>query len=256
MRSHDNSKFYLIATDLKLYGNGNWTRAQTAGSQSIMIWESSDLINWSEQRMVKVAPEGAGCVWAPEAVYNDKKGEYVVFWSSTHGNDKLHKVYYTTTKDFLKFGETKLWMELKNENGKVISVIDTSVIKVGNIYYRFKKNESFEAHKKGMPSSGKYIIMEKSIDLFGNWEEINSEMSQIKFVEGAAIFKLNDENKWYLFLDNFAGDGYFPLVSTDLSTGAFTELNYDQYSLPSIMRHGSIIRLTEDEYQVVVNKYA
>ena len=257
MRSHDNSKFYLIGTDQKINGNSDWYRAQTTGSQSIMIWESSDLINWSEQRMVKVAPEGAGCVWAPEAIYNDKTNEYIVFWSSTiPGMDYIHRVYYTTTKDFVNFGETKLWMELKNERGKVISVIDASVIKVGNTYYRFKKNEASEAHKEGMPSTGKYIIMEKSKDLFGDWKEINSAMNAIKWVEGPTIFKMNDENKWCLFLDKFMGKGYFPLVSTNLASGVFMKVSKDDYSLPSIMRHGSVIHLTDKEYKAVVNRYS
>ena len=257
MRSHDDSKFYVIATDLKIYGDWDWGRAQTTGSQSIMIWESSDLINWSEQRMVKVAPEGAGCTWAPEATYNDKTGEYVVFWSSKiPSGDNTHRVYYTTTKDFVSFGETKVWMELKNKSGNVISVIDATVIKVGDTYYRFKKNEATEAHKEGMPSSGKYIIMEKSNDLFGDWEEIDSEMSQIQWVEGPTSFKMNDEEKWCLFLDNFGGKGYFPLVSTDLSSGVFTQLSTDEYSLPSVMRHGSVINLTEEEYKAIVNKYS
>ena len=257
MRSHDDSKFYLIATDLKIYGNNDWYRAQTKGSQSIMVWESSDLINWSEQRMAHVAIEGAGCAWAPEAIYNDKTGEYVVFWSSTTPKDyNIHRVYYTLTKDFVNFGETKLWIEMKNQDGKVIGSIDTSVIKVGQTYYRFKKSEAPEPHKKGMPANGKYIVMEKSNDLFGDWEEIDSEMSQIINVEGAEIFKLNGEEKWCLFLDHFTGNGYFPLTSTNLDSGVFKKLKNYEYSLPSIMRHGSIISLTKEEYETVVKRYS
>ena len=48
MRSADGEKFYVIATDLKINGNGNWSAAQTTGSKSIMVWESSDLVHWSE----------------------------------------------------------------------------------------------------------------------------------------------------------------------------------------------------------------
>lgn len=39
MRSADGDHFFVIATDLKIYGNGNWTAAQTTGSKSIMVWE-------------------------------------------------------------------------------------------------------------------------------------------------------------------------------------------------------------------------
>ncbi|MCV9888717.1 glycoside hydrolase family 43 protein [Metabacillus halosaccharovorans] len=82
IRSPEGDKFYLIATDLKVNGDWNWDRAQRSGSRSIMVWESTDLINWSEQRMVEVAPPEAGNTWAPEIFYDDTTGEYVVFWAS------------------------------------------------------------------------------------------------------------------------------------------------------------------------------
>lgn len=262
MRSADGSKFYVIATDLKIYGNGNWTAAQTTGSKSIMVWESNDLIHWSDQRMCQVAPQGAGCTWAPEAIYNEETGEYIVFWSSkipssqnVANNDNTHRVYYCTTKDFVRFSDTKVWMELKNQSGRTISVIDATAIKVGDTYYRFKKNEATEAHKAGMPSSGKYIIMEKSNSLLGQWTEINSDMSQISGVEGPTCFKMNDEDKWCLFLDDFGEKGYYPLITSDLSSGKFTQLSSNQYSLPSVMRHGSVINLTEAEYYGLLAQY-
>lgn len=262
MRSAEGDKFFVIATDLKIYGNGNWTAAQTSGSKSIMVWESEDLVNWSEQRMCRVAPEGAGCTWAPEAFYDDESGNYIVFWSSkipnsqnVQNNDNTHRVYYATTKDFRTFSEAKVWIELKNANGRVISAIDATAIKVGDTYYRFKKNEATEAHKQGLPSSGKYIIMEKSKSLLGEWTEIATDMSRISGVEGPTCFKFNNEDKWCLFLDDFGGKGYYPLVSTDLSSGQFTQLASGEYSLPSVMRHGSVINITEEEYYGLLAKY-
>ncbi|MBQ5425816.1 MAG: hypothetical protein IIU31_01445, partial [Pseudobutyrivibrio sp.] len=64
MRSHEGDKFYMIATDLSIGRNGDWGRAQNAGSQAIMVWESTDLINWSKQRMVTITDSiDAGCTW-------------------------------------------------------------------------------------------------------------------------------------------------------------------------------------------------
>ena len=67
MRSEDGEKFYLIATDLCINKDGDWWKAQTAGSTSVMFWESEDLINWSEQQMLAINNKTAGCTWAPEA---------------------------------------------------------------------------------------------------------------------------------------------------------------------------------------------
>ena len=81
IRSPEGGKSDLIATDLKINGGNGWDAAQNNGSQSLMIWESTDLVNWSDERMVEVsAAIGAGCTWAPEATYDEKTGEYVIDW--------------------------------------------------------------------------------------------------------------------------------------------------------------------------------
>ncbi|NQD40402.1 glycoside hydrolase family 43 protein, partial [Glutamicibacter halophytocola] len=82
IRSQDGSKYYLLATDLKMYGGGSFGDAQETGSHSLMIWESSDLINWSEQREVELAPENSGNLWAPEAHWDEATGQYIVYWAS------------------------------------------------------------------------------------------------------------------------------------------------------------------------------
>ncbi len=82
LRSHDGNKFYILATDLSINLHRDWGRAQVAGSQSIVIWESSDLVHWFPPRLVRVAAPDAGCTWAPEAVYDENTGDYLVFWAS------------------------------------------------------------------------------------------------------------------------------------------------------------------------------
>src|SRR5690606_18290025 len=91
LRSHDGSRVYVIATDLSIHRNHDWRRAQEEASQSILVWESEDLVNWSEARLVKVAPDDAGCAWAPEAVWDADRGEYMVFWASKTAGDKFAK---------------------------------------------------------------------------------------------------------------------------------------------------------------------
>ena len=68
IRAPHGDKFYMIATDLKVAGlAGGFTTAQISGSKYIEVWESDDLVNWSEQRHVKVSSDFAGNTWAPEA---------------------------------------------------------------------------------------------------------------------------------------------------------------------------------------------
>ncbi len=133
IRSPEGDKFYLIATDLKIYGNNDWTAAQNSGSQSLMVWESTDLVNWSDQRMVEVSAEiEAGCTWAPEATYDPVTGEYVVYWASRTPNvDTKQRVYYAKTRDFYTFTEPQLYIE------KDQSSIDSTMIENDGTYYRY-----------------------------------------------------------------------------------------------------------------------
>ena len=84
----EDGKFFIIATDLSVYNlKNNWTAAAQQGSKSIVVWESSDLVNWSEASLVKSNNDNAGCTWAPEACYDPEKDEYMVFWASVVSDD-------------------------------------------------------------------------------------------------------------------------------------------------------------------------
>lgn len=72
VRDPEGGRFFLIATDLRIYGGNDFGTAQQTGSRSIMVWESADLVNWSQQRMVEVMGPEAGNVWAPEAIWDEE----------------------------------------------------------------------------------------------------------------------------------------------------------------------------------------
>lgn len=256
IRSPEGDKFYLIATDLKIYGNGDWNAAQNSGSQSLMVWESTDLVNWSDQRMVEVSAEiGAGCTWAPEATYDPATGEYVVYWASrTPSVDNKQRVYYAKTRDFYTFTEPQLYIE------KDQSSIDTTMIENDGTYYRYTKNEGDATNELGALT--KTIFIEKSSSVLGEFTQIpsdslNSEDNQ--WVEGPTIFKLNNddagEDTWCLLVDDFGGIGYYPLLTTDLESGGFTAPEEGTFRMPSRARHGTPIRVTAEEYARIMEAY-
>ena len=72
-------EYFILATDLNTEG-GDWDRFSHRGSRSILIWESDDLIRWSEPRLEELAPPDAGCAWAPEAVWCAERERWLVFW--------------------------------------------------------------------------------------------------------------------------------------------------------------------------------
>lgn len=159
LRSHDNKKFYIIATDLSINLNKDWRRAQRAGSKSIMIWESEDLAKWSEPRLVKVAPDDAGCTWAPEAIYDEDAKDYMVYWASPTERDNFAKqrIWAAHTKDFKEFSKPEIYIERPR------TIIDTDIVRDGKKYYRFSKDG--------------YVTMESADHLAGPWNPVEGYSS-------------------------------------------------------------------------------
>lgn len=246
VRSPKGDKFFIIATDLRIASDKGWQDAQYNGSRSIIIWESEDLVNWSKERSYEIGIPEAGCVWAPEAIYDYEAEEYMIFWASMvreEGEAKpKQKIYCSRTKDFINFTKAKKYIEREND------VIDTTMIREKDVYYRFSKDETT-----------KNIILEKSNSLATEtFKDMASQvLKELIGVEGPAVFKFNDRDEWCLMVDQFAaGKGYLPLITDDLSSGEFRVLNSDEYDLGNNKkRHGSILNITEDEYNSLIEKW-
>jgi len=239
LRSHDGKKFYLIATDLSINLNGDWGRAVNAGSKSLVVWESEDLVNWSEPRLCRVAPDEAGCTWAPEAIYDEEKGEYMAFWASTSERDGEHKhrIWAARTKDFKKFGKPFIYIE------KPTTIIDTTIIRDGHTYYRFTKDERDKA-----------ITMEKCSSIMGDWNEVDGfSLAHLQGYEGPACFIMEPamagkKAKWCLLLDQYStGAGYQSYETDDISSGDFEKGDRMDFPFEPV-RHGSVLALTKAEY--------
>ncbi|MFF3935224.1 family 43 glycosylhydrolase [Streptomyces phaeofaciens] len=253
IRSPEGDKFYQIATDLRIYGNGDWDAAQRTGSRSIMVWESTDLVHWTDQRLVRVSPDSAGNTWAPEAYYDSERGEYVVFWASklyadeAHSGDTYNRMMYATTRDFYTFSEPEVWID------RGYSVIDSTVIQHDGTYFRLSKDE--RNNSSSTPNS-KFIFEERSDSLLDlSWDAVAEGIGKgaMNAAEGPLVFKSNTEEKWYAFLDEFGGRGYLPFETTDLASGTWTPST--DYDLPARPRHGTVLPVTQAEYDRLLRAY-
>ncbi len=245
--SHDGKKAWLIATDLCINRNRDWGRATHAGSRSLVVWESGDLVHWTSARLVKVAPDDAGCAWAPEAIYDEDSGDYLVYWASTTGRDNFSKlrIWAAHTKDFQTFGEPFIYVERPHHT------IDIHIAHVGNTYYRFIKDDK-----------DKCITMESSKKLMGPWQPIPQfTAGQGKQSEGPICYQLPTATKgqppvWCLLLDDLQSNGarfYVPYVSHDLNSGQFTPAT--DFHFPYPFRHGSVLPITTAELAGLKSAY-
>ena len=295
-RSPEGDTFYLIATDLSVYTRGGWGnnngsgKFTITGSHSITLWESHDLVNWTEGRLIEVAREDAGMAWAPEMIYNEETGEYVIFFSSTILTDTKDAIkerdciYYTTTRDFVHFGETKKFLKnqpypdgqedlQKNSDSPVAinnnerKIIDASVMKIGDYYYCAAKDGDNHENNGG-------ILIQRTQDLLDidSWEKVmnladagfqaEGRNADNKCLEGPEWFHLNQADRKDanvdeigLMADFYANTsiGYIPWTTTNIedkdnSNNSWNRLTSSDFSWDSqTKRHGTILRITADE---------
>ena len=238
VRSPKEDKFYLIATDLRIANGKGWDAAANAGSRDIIIWESADLVHWSSPWAVTLGVPGAGCVWAPEAIYDEATDDFLVFWASAtqepQEKERKQKIYSARTKDFRSFTASEKYIERENH------IIDTTIIAHNGTYYRFSKDETT-----------KNIRVEKGTSLDkDSFTNLSAPvLEELLGVEGPQIYKLGDREEWCLIVDRFAeGKGYLPLLTSDLESGEFRVLPEGAFDLGKTKkRHGGVLPITAAE---------
>ena len=256
MRLRDGERFVILATDLQVFGIGHFRTAQEHGSTALLVWESSDLVTWDGPRRVQVmAPERAGNVWAPEAIWSEEAQTYAVYWASNlyeegvaerRNADSYNRMMIATTDDFVTFSEPRVWIDVRRAPG--YGTIDSTVIRHGGAYHRFTKDERPDVM---------HVFHEISPDLFrattdavgSAWDLVAERIGSdhVTHGEGPIVVPSNNDERWFLLLDwppYGGGTGYVLFETDDLGSGRWART---AQSLPPRFRHGSVIPITDAE---------
>ena len=172
-----------------------WT-SSWRGDRGFGYASSKDLIHWTEQRFIEVMKDTSTVnVWAPELFYDDVKRQFMIIWASCipgkfpdyqedHKNN--HRLYYTTTKDFKKFSETKLFYDPD------FSDIDATLVKRGkNDYVMVVKDNSRPMRN---------IKVAFATSPYGPWSKASEPFTE-SFTEGPSTAKVGDW--WYIYYDSY-----------------------------------------------------
>ena len=238
VRDPKTGRCFILATDLRIEAGLGWGAAQFEGSRDIVVWESSDLVHWSRERAVTVGIPGAGCVWAPEAIYDPEKDNFFVFFASMvakNGEAPKQRIYACRTADFRTFTETFLWIERPGH------IIDTTVFESGGRYYRVS-GDDFTHH----------LLFETAETLEGAWTQTDSPtLDSLCGIEGPECFLLPDGRTWCLIADFiWTGQGYLPMTTDAPGEKDFALLPPDAFDMGVLRkRHGGVLRITEEEYK-------
>ncbi|MDB4582195.1 glycoside hydrolase family 43 protein [Draconibacterium sp.] len=197
---------------------------------------SKDLVNWSEQEFISVMDFDTSTVnvWAPELYYDDEKDEYIIIWASTipYKFDKgieeernNHRMYFTITKDFKTFSETKLYLDPD------FSIIDCVIVKRKPSDYVLVLKDNTRPERNLKVAFGKSPL--------GPWKNISEPFSE-KFTEGPTVLKSGKE--WLIYYDAYRKKTYSTHKTSDFKT--YTDIS-DEVTFPKGHKHGTVFSAKE-----------
>jgi hypothetical protein len=248
LRAHD-GWFYQVATDMDM-SKGKWT------CRGFVMMRSRDLIHWEhhavhfpERYKGKIYAE-ADAVWAPQTIYDPTVGKYMIYFSLHSPKDgpfPRDAVYYAyANADF---------SDLENDPQPLFDypnpTIDTDIVQdATGLYHLFFNTWG------GPDGLQRRQYTFTDIHRPDTWTLIPGDMQpampgkdRIRS-EGSTAYPLIG-GSWVLSYDCYADGVYhfcktsdllhFELVRETPMTGNFTP------------RHGSVIQITEEEYQTIIN---
>jgi hypothetical protein len=205
---------------------------------------TKDFITWSEQKEVPVMahePQVRNS-WAPEVVYDEKRGDFILFWASTipgrfpetagsSESDYNHRMFFTATKDFVTFAPTKLFLD------PGFSVIDATFVSAKGRHFLVIKNETVNPPKK-------YLQLAEAVELRGPFQPLSSPFTPAGlWVEGPTALNIGDDI--VLYYDAYQTKHYGAMRTRDLKTweDVTAKLSLPDEGTPIRMRHGTAIEV-------------
>lgn len=230
--------FYIIGTDMRC--EEGWT-----SNHALVTWKSSDLINWTDETIIDIKDFGGEFTnttraWAPQAIWDEHKNAYMVYWAhSTEENDTA-AIYYAFTTDFKTITTPQL---LYAREG--IQTIDADIIynsETGRYYMYFKHDEDQKIA---------YITSNNLTGPYNSEPVIVSHASS--GVEGSSVYNINGTGTYVMIMDEYGKGRFVAEQTTDLEN--FTKISKKNYSMDFGPRHGSVIPITDEEYNLLIEEY-
>jgi len=251
---HD-GRFYLV-------GNRN------DSAPDINFWASVDLVTWSRYSDVtpnlKATPGYGNAlqrIGAPKLFYDRAGGQYILTWHTPHEEGTREdperywasqRTLYLTSKDLKTFSDSP-----KRLFPWDMATIDVVIRRQGDRYFALIKDERYPTLDW---VTGKTIRISSAPSPFGPWTEPSGPVSP-NFREAPTLIPSPDGKAWYLYYEQYPGVSYGLSVSADLQ-GPWYQISgytffedWDKYSLPPKVRHGSMLPITRAQYERLVEAF-
>ncbi len=276
--------YYMMATDLvggnqtdELDNNGKYV---WGANTSIVTWHSTDLVNWDQETLIKIRGEydctsadNQRMVWAPEAIWDKDKGEYMIYWSMEGGTqygDNL-MIWYSYTKDFRSLTQEPKVLYNPSPTGLNLApvegsddtnCIDADIVEHDGKFYMYykwsgKSNAGTQLAVSDKLTEG-YLPIDYDVQAGNQTPQSPGALCGPKYVEGGDVYKLNGQDKWILIADYNWAKYYGMAESYDLvnwNTIAQEDCTINFAYGDGNPKHGAVIPITTGQYEALWEKW-
>jgi hypothetical protein len=215
--------FIIIASDKRRAG-------RSGASKFLHVWESRNLIDFAQYRLVQVHSSYPMYALSPEAFYDPARGQYAIIWS---GHTDRSRIYVNYTTDFVNVSAPEVFFD------PGVGVMDATIYMSKMVNYLYYKKESDQK-------------------LYGAWStslspgsfNVNTYTTGIgDFTESPLIVKELIGEHWFLW----AGTGkavnrqLHVWESLDITQNTWSSLNRRSYNPPINAKHPTVIAITQAE---------
>lgn len=227
--------------------DGTYHMVWTSGwwERGIGYASTKDFITWSAQKEIPVMahePTARNC-WAPEIVYDEAAGEFVIFWATTipgrfpetagtSEDDLNHRMYCTTTRDFETFTPTELFYD------PGFNCIDATLLRTGAGLAIIIKDET------KFPAPAKNLRIGPAAGPRGPFGPLGAPFSPPGlWVEGPTAVKIGDNH--LVYFEAYMERHYRAMRSRDLQTweDVTAQMQFPFPGTAQRMKHGSVIEV-------------
>nr|MDT0659922.1 glycoside hydrolase family 43 protein [Micromonospora sp. DSM 115978] len=230
LRKQDGT-FVVAATDL--YGT-NFAR----NSQYLHVYDSTNLTSFTGYRRVQMHTYSNVHTWAPTIFWDAARGQYGIVYSANTTTD-LFLVNYTS--DFRTVSAPQTYFS------PGFPILDADIDVDGGVTYLFYKNMS----------NGNLYGARSSTGAANSFTTFTSGLRQGNAIEGAHLVRRNDGAGWWLWGDSFSpvNNDMYLWSTNNIGGNSWSVLNQRDYTPPLNSKHGSVVGITEAEYNGAINRW-
>lgn len=249
--------FYMSMTDLHVFAKregkreDEWERPGRkygwGNNRGLVLMKSWDLINWTRANVnfddLFTGWKEIGCAWAPETIFDDTTGRYMLYLTMRKKNEP-NKLYYVYVNEDYDTIETEPQVLFQYPDEKV-SAIDGDITKVGDTYHLMYVCQDGQAgikHATSDSPTGKWTTDARWID------------AAPVGCEAPHVYKLIGQDKWMVMYDIYRYKPMtFGFVETEdfynyrdmgeFNNGKMRTLNFTS------PKHGAVVQITAEELE-------